>query len=67
MGRLVGEEPMTPKQKAFVKKLCQPEPFFPTPAERAMLAIFLRNKWLRYHADGSVELTMRGANAYLET
>jgi len=54
-------------EMVFAKKLCQPTPFEPTPAERVLLQLFINEKLARRHVDGSLELTNLGADCYIAT
>ena len=58
---------LSPEEMAFLKKLCQPEPFTPTFPERVMLEVFLKEKMVKRHGDGSIEVTDFGADCHMAT
>jgi hypothetical protein len=53
------------EERAFIKKLCQPQSFIPTFPERVMLERFRRDGLVRDHEDGSIEVTDFGADCYI--
>jgi len=58
---------LSPEEIVFLKKLCRPESFTPTFPERVMLEVFLKEKIVKRHRDGSIEVTDHGADCYAAT
>jgi len=58
---------LSPAELSLVRKLSQPEPFAPTSDERAILAAFKKQGIVKVHRDGSIEVTGRGADRYIES
>jgi hypothetical protein len=58
---------LSAEELSLIKKLCQPEPFFPTLTERTILECFKKQGIVKVHRDGSVEVTERGAERYVES
>jgi hypothetical protein len=58
---------LSPEEIVFLKKLCRPAPFTPTFPEQVMLELFLKEKIVKRHRDGSVEVTEHGADCYAAT
>ena len=62
-----GKRVLSPAELVFLKKLCQPAPFVPTPEERAIFEDFKKQGIVRVHDDGSLEVTDLGADCYVES
>ena len=57
----------TAEEISLVKKLCQPKAFVATLEECAIMEEFTKTGIVKSHNDGTVELTMKGANIYVRT
>jgi hypothetical protein len=58
---------LSPEEMEFLKKLCKAESFTPTFPERVMLEVFIKEKMVKSHRDGSLEVTNHGADCYIAT
>ena len=63
----MAEKILSAAELFLLRKLCQPESFVPTSDERAILEDFKKRGIVKVHRDGSIEVTGRGADRYIES